>query len=498
MLQVTEVTKLRRRVLSEIAKLSFAGKLADNVGEILNTVVTEQGPRYRCCVHKERAVLKDRINMALSQPMNTSLEKAAKNALDGQIADDLPIINVMPEACDQCPIDKFMVTDACRNCIAHYCMASCPKKAINIYQDRAYIDKNKCIECGLCKKSCPYGAIIEISRPCERACDLNAITAGQDRKAVIDYDVCVQCGACKTACPFGAISERSYIVQVIEKLKADDMVYAMVAPAFVGQFGPTIKPGQLWSALETIGFAGVFEVALGADIVSLLEAQEFIEAVPAKSPFLTTSCCPAFVSMIEQHFPEFEQNISSTVSPMVATAKYIKSLYPDSTVIFIGPCSAKKAEAKKYEVVDYVITYEELAAIFEGAGVDIKEQPEVQYERSASEMASRFAHSGGVLAAVQDVLQKTDCELELIPGKCEGLTNCKQILQQIKDGKLNTNFIEGMACTGGCVGGPGTLVDSRITTKLVDNYAMQSDKKGAKDNHNLIKDTGSSKLHRAK
>ncbi len=297
MSQVTEVVKIRRKVLTEIARMTFDGSLKDNISDILNTVVTEEGPRYRCCVHKERAVLKDRINMALSQPISSNIQEAAQRALNGEIA-DLPIVNVLPEACDRCPIDKFLVTDACRNCLAHQCIASCPKKAIMVVQNRAYIDKTKCVECGMCKKSCSYGAIIEISRPCERACDLKAITAGADRRAVIDYSKCVECGACKIACPFGAISDRSTIVQLIRDFKVK-RVYAILAPAFIGQFGLKVRPSQVIHALKQIGFYDVREVAFGADIVTVQEVKEFAGSVPASRKFMTTSCCPAFIVMIE-------------------------------------------------------------------------------------------------------------------------------------------------------------------------------------------------------
>ena len=284
MAQVTEVTKIRRKVLSELARFAYDGTLKENINSIVYSVVTEDGPRYRCCVHKERAVLKDRINLALSQPIFTPLEEAAQNALEGNRA-DTPVITIMPEACDQCPIDKFLVTDACRNCMAHNCIASCPRKAIMVVQNRAYIDKTKCVECGLCKQSCQYGAIIEISRPCERACDLGAIKADQKRKAAIDYQKCVQCGSCKVNCPFGAISDQSAIVQVIQEIKSNKKVYAMLAPAFIGQFGPKVNPGQVMNALKQLGFDEVQEVSFGADIVTIEETKEFIETVPKERAF---------------------------------------------------------------------------------------------------------------------------------------------------------------------------------------------------------------------
>ena len=497
MSQITEVVKLRRKVLTEVAKLTFNDQLKEEVESILTSVVTEDGPRYRCCVHKERAVLRGRIDLALSRPMNESIAEAAENAVAGDVAADMPIINVIDEACDQCPIDKFIVTDACRNCIAHHCIASCPKKAITVYQNRAYIDKTKCVECGLCKKACPYGAIIEISRPCERACDLGAIKAGQDRKAVIDYDRCVQCGACKTACPFGAIGERSYIVQLIQQMKQGKKVIAMVAPAFVGQFGAKVTAGQLFAALQKIGFHDVYEVALGADMVTLEETQEFIDSVPAQRNYMTTSCCPAFVGMIEKHLPDIANHVSSTVSPMVATGRVAKHEVPGAVTVFIGPCTAKKVEASKYDdAVDYVLTYEELAAMFVGAGINVTEMADDGYAPKSSRHGAIFARAGGVLESVLETATEKGLADRLNAQRCDGLANCKQQLLLMKVGKSDTNFMEGMACSGGCVGGPGTLTDPRVTGKLVENYAKTSEAMLAEQNDRAQQELKQTQMHR--
>jgi [FeFe] hydrogenase (group B1/B3) len=481
-MQVSEVTKIRRKVLAEVSRLALEGTLEENIGGILTTVVSEDGPRYRCCVHKERAVLKDRINMALSQPIGTPLPEAARRALDDKRA-DLPAVNLLPEACDRCPIDKFLVTDACRNCLAHNCIASCPKKAIMVVQNRAYIDKTICIECGMCKRSCAYGAIIEISRPCERACDLKAIVAGSDRRAVIDHEKCVQCGACKVACPFGAVSDRSEIVQIIRRIQSGQRVYALVAPAFIGQFGPKVKPEQIVAALVKLGFHAVREVALGADAVALAEAREFTAAVPAEQPYMTTSCCPAFVAMVDKHLPDARQRVSTTVSPMVAAAKAIKAEDAAGAVVFIGPCIAKKAEAQRYcDLVDFVLTFEELAAIFVGAGVNVAEIAAEAGQTAASRDGITFARAGGVTQAVCDTVAHMAPDAVLKPQRAEGLADCQAVLAKMQQGDLDANFLEGMACQGGCVGGPGIMADQRITAKLVDMYAGKAPVETAPEN----------------
>lgn len=475
MSQVSEVTKIRRKVLAELSRLAFAGQLTENVNELLNTVVTEQGPRYRCCIHKERAVLKDRINMALNQSIGTKLTEAAQQAVKGKAA-ELPVINVLPEACDRCPIDKFLVTDACRNCLAHNCIASCPKKAIMVVQNRAYIDKTKCVECGMCKRSCSYGAIIEISRPCERACELEAITAGNDRRAVIDQNKCVACGACQVACPFGAISDSSQIVQLIQALKGPQRVYAVVAPSFVGQFGAQVKPGQIFAALGRLGFHDVVEAAVGADIVALAETQEFIHVMHSGQQYLTTSCCPAFVAMVEKHLPQQRGLVSTTDSPMVATAKLIKARDPEALVAFVGPCVAKKAEGRKFaESIDFVITFEEMASIFEGAEVNAAKILTEPLCSQASRDGTIFAKAGGVAQAVKNALAQLEPDLEFKGCQCDGLANCKEALIKLQQGATEVNFVEGMACPGGCVGGPGALANQRVTAKLVEQFASTAD-----------------------
>jgi len=495
MADITEVVKIRRKVLSEIARLTFTDELdKHNIVDVLDNVVHEEGPRYRCCVHKERAVVRNRVKLAMAQSLDIGVTEAAKNALNGQIA-EMPIINIMPEACDQCPIDTFFVTNACRNCMAHNCIASCPKRAITVVQNQAYIDKTTCVECGLCKKSCMYGAIVEIIRPCERACEIGAIKADKERRAVINYDKCTQCGGCKMACPFGAISEQSFTVQLIQKIKAGKRVYAILAPAFIGQFGIKVKPSQVMDGLKKIGFYDVQEVSFGADIVTLEEAKEFAETVPDKLSFMTTSCCPAFVDMVNKHLPELKDHVSTTVSPMVASGKVIKSADPDAVVVFIGPCLAKKVEARQYpESIDFVFSFEEMESLFIGAGINLLEIPETEYTTTASRAGNTFAKAGGVVQAVIDAAAKINPDLVVKPHRAEGLQNCKVALMQIKSGKIDANFFEGMACTGGCVGGPGILIDMRISNKLVETFAASSTMTVAPDNHKAL-DESKKDLH---
>ena len=478
----TEVVRIRNKVLEEISRMAYEGRLEKDIVGVMDIIVSEAGPRYRCCVHKEKAVLRQRINLTLSQPLTITQEEAATAALAGNV-EELPLVRVLPEACDQCPIDKYLVTDACRNCLAHNCIHSCPKKAIMVVQNRAYIDKSRCVECGLCKKSCQYGAIIEVSRPCERACSVKAIIAGGDRKAVIDQEKCVECGACREACPFGAVEDSSVIVQVIRQIMSGKQVYAMLAPAFAGHFGPRTKPGQIIDVIKQLGFCEVKEVAYGADIVSIIEAKEFLDTVPNERPFMTSSCCPAFVSMVEKHFPNVKDMVSSTVSPMVAAARLIKEDNPDAVTVFIGPCIAKKAEARKYaNLVDYALTFEELDAMIKGKGLEIDVVPDSGFESVASSTANGFACAGGVMKAVQEAVASLDPTAILQPLNVEGLENCAEAINQIGSGKVQANFLEGMSCHGGCIGGPGGLDNVRIANKLVNNFTKESKVSNAMEN----------------
>lgn len=480
-MELTEVTKFRRAVLTGLAKFTWQGNLPEHVYDILYNVVTEDTPRVRCCVHKERAVLKDRINMALGLTVGQNIVEASKKALREPVNKELPIIDVLPEACDQCPIDKFLVTDACRHCVAHKCINKCPRKAITIHQDRAYIDKTKCIECGMCKKVCPFGAIIEISRPCERSCALKAIHAGADRRAKIDVSKCVQCGACRSACPFGAIDERSNIVQIIQTIKSGQKVYALLAPSFIGQLGFKVTPAQIVTALKKIGFMGVEEVAVGADMTALHEAAEFLEKVPSRQKYLTNSCCPAFVALVQKHLPAEADKISTTVSPMVACGRYVKSEHPEVVTVFIGPCIAKKGEARRFsDAIDYVLTFEELVCMLEGAGINLLDIAAESYATKASGYGISFPLLNGVQGAVNHSLDEAG-ETQVQAHYASGLEACLDDMRKLAAGNLPCQYFEGMACANGCIDGPGALAEKGLVSVLLKKYAAEAQQKNIRD-----------------
>lgn len=440
-----DVQLIKHEVLKWVAKFAFEGTLEEKKDDIQYIIDPGPEPRTRCCIYKEREITKERVKLAM-----------------GGNKDNKNIIEVIDVACDECPIDRFFVTEACRGCLAHRCSEACPRGAIYHVAGRAYIDQDKCIECGRCKEACPYNAIADVKRPCSKSCIPGAISMDENKKTTINNDKCIQCGACVIQCPFGAIMDKSFIVDVVNLLKESKNnenihVYAAVAPSIFSQFSH-VKIEQVISSIKKLGFYDVVEVALGADMVSLHEAMEYTETVDEKK-IVTTSCCPAFVSYIKKHYPELIDKISNTVSPMIATARLIKHMDPHAKIIFIGPCIVKKAEAMEEELkddIDYVLTFEELAALLDAAEIDLENCDNAKLD-NASYYGRIFARTGGVTEAVSHVINMKNIDVDFKPIHCNGLKECDKALKLAKFNRLNGNFIEGMACKGGCISGPASL-----------------------------------------
>lgn len=439
----THVQELKDGVLTAVARLTWNDRL--DTGDILD--VPEQiipGPEatMRCCIYKERAIVGSRIKLAMG----------------GNRANPM-VVEVMPIACDECPVTEISVGPSCRGCIAHRCMQACPKDAISIQNHRSVIDHSKCILCGRCMSACPYGAIVKNMRPCEKNCPTKAISMGEDRKASIDPEKCISCGECTVQCPFGAIMDKSCIVEAIQLLMGADTwgyhVYAALAPSFAGQFEGTV--GQLVTALRQMGFYDVMEVALGADLTAQTEAAEFEE----RGGNMLSSCCPAFVEFVEKNLPAQAELLSKTPSPMVMTGRYIKERDPHAKVVFIGPCVAKKMEyqlGKTQGAIDCVVTFEELYAMMAGKGIELTELEETPLDE-ASGYGRAFAASGGVAAAVAQALRERNSKIEAHGLACAGVEECRAAILKMSRGLLPENFIEGMACAlGGCVQGPAAIV----------------------------------------
>ena len=471
----TKVQHLKYKVLREVARLAWEDKLLENIMDIPGKLVPGNEPTMRCCVYKERAILGERVKLAIAGNQSSS-----------------NIIQVIEIACDGCPVSGYEVTNACRGCLAHRCEDVCKFGAISFDHNHVgYIDKSKCKECGACADVCPYSAIVRRKRPCQNACKVKAISMNHDKAAKIDDSKCIQCGACVYQCPFGAITDRSFIVDAVNILKnserningGNDKVFAVVAPSISSQFSYA-KLGQVVTGLKLLGFNDVIEAALGADMVAMAEAKELSE-----KGLLTSSCCPAFVKYIKSNFPSLVEHISHNMSPMAVLAKYIKERTPNAKVIFIGPCTAKKAEAQLEEVkqyVDTVLTFEELQALFDSRDIDIASLEEGVLD-NASYFGRIFARSGGLTDAVAQAIKEQNIDFTAKSVVCDGIDACRIALLKLNKGVLDGNFIEGMACVGGCIGGAGCLTHGAKNKADVDKYGHEALEKNIGDAISALK-----------
>ena len=456
----TNVQLVKYNVLKEVIRRAYEGGLENAYMEVPKLLSPGPKAETRCCIYKERAIMQDRIQMAMGG------DKSNPN-----------VIEVIDSACDECPIDGIYVTPACRGCMVHSCKEMCPKDAITIVNHRATVDKDKCIECGKCTQACPYSAIILQHRPCMVSCKVKAISIDGNKKAKIDNEKCISCGACVYKCPFGAISDKSLVLDIIDILKKSEnntkyKVYAVIAPAIVSQcrFG---RVTQVVTAIKKLGFHHVVEAALGADITLYREAHEWNE-----KKLMTTSCCPSFVSFVEKNFPQLTQYISTSVSPMVETARLIKKSDPTAKVVFIGPCTSKKMEyrlEKTGGAIDSVMSFEELQAFVDARGIDTTQMEDSELN-NASYYGRIFAKSGGIAQGIVDVAKEMGVE-GVKPIAMNGIAECKANLLKLKMGKAAENFFEGMACDGGCLNGPVCITHSPRNVVDVDKYGNEAQEK---------------------
>lgn len=485
------VDEIRRNVFTEVARLAYEGGDLKRVDMIPYTIVPGEVARHRHDVFLERAIVQERVRLALGMSLQPAGEQTPVSAgiQEAAAADDKyfeePLVNIISFACNACPPKQIRITDSCQGCLSHPCMNVCPKDAIYLDKDKhCHIDQDKCIKCGRCFNQCPYHAISKIERPCAAACGMDAIESDELGRAKINYDKCVSCGMCIVNCPFGAISDKGQIFQLIHAMKEGHRVIAIVAPAFVGQFGPNVSPEKLWSALRQLGFAGVEEVAVGADLCAVEEAKDFMRAVPEEQPFMATSCCPSWSVMAKKLFPDLAPYISMALTPMVLTARLIKQKDKDCKIAFIGPCSAKKLEASRRTIrsnVDFVLTFEEVMGMFAAKGVDLSKL-EADHPLNEGTAGGRgFAVSGGVAQAVTDVIKKLDPDREVKTVAVQGLRDCRKLLMAAKAGKYDGFLLEGMACPGGCVAGMGTLQAVNKSTAAVNKYKSEAELQNSAD-----------------
>ena len=492
------ITDIRKNVFTEVARMAYAGGDYSKAEDLPYVIVPGDKPLHRESVFLERAIAGERVRLAMGlsiRPIQTRtlMTEGMDAAAVAEQYYEPPLVNIIPYACHGCPTNQYKVSNYCQNCLAASCQKVCPKDAISFRNNRSYIDLDKCIRCGKCAKACPYNAIVHLERPCAAACGMDAIGTDEHGRATINQDKCVACGQCLVSCPFGAIVDKGQIFQVIQSILKGDKVVAIVAPAFIGQFGKHSTPGKFIAAMRQLGFSRIVEVAVGADMCTIEEAHDFLEKVPSEQKYMATSCCPAWHSMIHKLFPGETGNISMTLTPMVYTARLMKKKYPGCKVVFVGPCAAKKLEAIRADIrsdVDFVLTFEELQGMFQAKEIDFETIEPLSDLNEGTATGRGFAVAGGVAKAVTDLIGQIDPEREVKTARAEGLRECRKLMTLAKAGKYNGYLLEGMACPGGCVAGAGTLLPVDLAANVVGRYQKETDRVSPMDS--AYRDTGKS------
>jgi [FeFe] hydrogenase (group B1/B3) len=470
----------KTETLKEIARMFYGGVLEKEIDRLpYNIIAQGNESSFRCCVYKERAILKLRALAALGYSVNEIdealplSEYARQNNPDFSHKSD-KLLTIMNSACKGCIKSGYFVTEACHGCLSRKCESACPFNAVKAAKDGANIDQSSCKKCGKCLIECPYGAIVKRTVPCEEACPVSAIKKNDNNIAVIDHSLCISCGKCLIECPFGAVMERSQFLDILKVLKSGKKVVAMLAPSIAGQFN--ISMGRLKAVVKELGFGDARQVALGADVTARKEAQEFKERVLQKGEkFMTTSCCHAYVRLVKKHLPELAPFVSHTATPVHYTAQIVKEEDPSCVTVFVSPCLAKRKEAQDDKLIDYVLSFEELNAMFNGKGVSLdgREEP---FNEDITKEAMTFGIRGGVMQTVKRFAGKDSDKI--IPELITGIDK-KTVFRLKAFAGGNTggaNLIEVMSCQGGCVGGCNTINSIGEAAQKVSKYAGQAGK----------------------
>ncbi len=315
---------------------------------------------------------------------------------------------------------------------------------------------------------------------CSESCIFDAVIKDKEGEIVIDKELCVGCYACIDNCKSEKLTASRDVLPALNAVRtAKGPVYALIAPAFLGQFSKAVTPGKLRTAFKKLGFSGMIEVALFADILTLKEALEFDKNIITESDYqLTSCCCPMWIGMIRKIYKELMPHVPGAVSPMIASGRTIKVLYPDAVTIFIGPCLAKKAEAREKDIadaVDYVLTFQEVQDIFEFARIDPSQMKESEKDHS-SRAGRIYARTGGVSEAVQKTVGRLNPNRKITvrTQQADGVPDCREMINNLRDGNTAANFFEGMGCVGGCVGGPKVMIDRREGRENVNDYGDEA------------------------
>lgn len=468
-MSIAQSIEIKNEILERIVEAFFSEDFENNA----RLIPYDMRPKgsdvpYRCCIYKERAILKERVKaglgFALEEDDETKLLSTfAKEAIERKEPDTDPL-TVLDAACVGCVPSRIYVTDLCQGCVARPCQTACKFGAISMVDGKSKIDGSKCKNCKMCMRACPYNAIVKLAVPCEDACPVGAIHKDENNITRIDFDRCITCGKCVAACPFGAVNEKSQLVDIMKNIKAPDKkLVAMIAPSIAGQFGCSIY--KLKSAIKKAGFDEVIEVAQGADITTINEAKEFEERMEEGAPFMTTSCCAGYNNLTATSLPEIQEFKSTTGTPLFYTAQIVREQYPDAISIFVSPCVAKRKEGMNNENVDYVMNYQELNALIKGRKINIEECEEEKFDKESSKQARNFGVTGGVADAVCSVLKDKESAK---PYVIDGLTkdSIKELKKFAKDKSCpDCNLIEVMCCEGGCIGGNAVIKSQRDAKK---------------------------------
>ncbi|MDO9634515.1 MAG: monomeric [FeFe] hydrogenase [Paludibacter sp.] len=450
---------IRRELMAKLIALYKADRLIEDIDRIpVEMKPKNTKARGRCCIYKERAILKYKMLPILGYAIHeeddelTPLSAYAKDALERKETKKT-ILTVVDESCTACVKTNYVVTNLCKGCVGRSCYMNCPKDAITFMENgQAHIDHVKCINCGICKSACPYHSIVFIPVPCEEACPVKAIQKDENGIEYIDEDKCIYCGKCVNACPFGSIYEVSQLFDVLSSIKSGKQVVAIMAPSIMSQFDHSIH--AIKAAIEKIGFTEAIEVAYGAMETTKREGQELQDKLESGQQFMTTSCCTSYVELVNKHVPEMKPFLSHTASPMYYTVEIAKARYPEAKIVFVGPCVSKRKEVMDHPDIDYTLTYEEIDCLLTGLGIEIET---VSSEQDTAPLAGRgFARAGGVIAAVQQMYPNVAVK----PVQLSDLHKKNvALLRAYAKGKAPGNFIEVMACEGGCISGPCGKID---------------------------------------
>ena len=468
-MSIAQSIEIKNEILERIVEAFFSEDFENNA----RLIPYDMRPKgsdvpYRCCIYKERAILKERVKaglgFALEEDDETKLLSTfAKEAIERKEPDTDPL-TVLDAACVGCVPSRIYVTDLCQGCVVRPCQTACKFGAISMVDGKSKIDGSKCKNCKMCMRACPYNAIVKLAVPCEDACPVGAIHKDENNITRIDFDRCITCGKCVAACPFGAVNEKSQLVDIMKNIKAPDKkLVAMIAPSIAGQFGCSIY--KLKSAIKKAGFDEVIEVAQGADITTINEAKEFEERMEEGAPFMTTSCCAGYNNLTATSLPEIQEFKSTTGTPLFYTAQIVREQYPDAISVFVSPCVAKRKEGMNNEDVDYVMNYQELSALIKGRKINIEECEEEKFDKESSKQARNFGVTGGVADAVCSVLKDKESAK---PYVIDGLTkdSIKELKKFAKDKSCpDCNLIEVMCCEGGCIGGNAVIKSQRDAKK---------------------------------